>query len=73
MWGVEFKSNAGPVVTALRARGILATRAGDSVVRLLPPLVIKRSEVQSLLVALDAVLASGVGLPVEGGGGGAVA
>ncbi|HEV7498451.1 MAG TPA: aminotransferase class III-fold pyridoxal phosphate-dependent enzyme, partial [Vicinamibacteria bacterium] len=73
MWGVEFKNNAGPVVTALRARGILATRAGDNVVRLLPPLVIKRSEVQSLLVALDAVLASGVGLPVEGGGGGAVA
>jgi acetylornithine/N-succinyldiaminopimelate aminotransferase len=69
MWGVEFKSNAGPVVTALRARGILATRAGDNVVRLLPPLVIKRSEVQSLLVALDAVLASGVGLQIEGGGG----
>src|SRR5450432_1651448 len=69
MWGVEFKGNAGPIVTALRARGILATRAGDNVLRLLPPLVIKRSEVQSLLVALDAVLGSGVGLQIEGGGG----
>jgi predicted acetylornithine/succinylornithine family transaminase len=69
MFGVEFKGPAGPVVTGLRAHGILATRAGDNVLRLLPPLVIKRGDLQSFLVALDAVLAIGAGLQHEGGGG----
>jgi len=69
MWGVELLGPAGPVVTALRARGILATRAGDNVLRLLPPLVVKRDELQSFLVAFDAVLATGLGLHMEGGGG----
>ena len=41
MVGVEFKDEAGPVVKGLRERGILATKAGDKVLRLLPPLVVK--------------------------------
>jgi predicted acetylornithine/succinylornithine family transaminase len=69
MWGVEFAGSAAPIVAALRARGILATRAGDNVMRLLPPLVVKRSDLQSFLVAFDAVLATGIGLQLEGGGG----
>jgi predicted acetylornithine/succinylornithine family transaminase len=56
MVGVELKGPAGPVVAALRERGILATKAGDSVLRLLPPLVIKRREIAELLSALDAIL-----------------
>ena len=52
-----------------RARGVLVTRAGDNVIRLLPPLVVKRGDLESFLVAFDAVLASGVGLTMEGGGG----
>jgi acetylornithine/N-succinyldiaminopimelate aminotransferase len=43
-------------LNALRERGVLATRAGDNVLRLLPPLVIKRSEIRTFLEALDAVL-----------------
>jgi acetylornithine/N-succinyldiaminopimelate aminotransferase len=73
MWGVEFKGPAGPVVTGLRARGILATKAGDNVLRLLPPLVVKRSDLQSFLVAFEAVLASGAGMEIAAGGGGAIA
>ena len=69
MYGVEFTGAAGPIVTALRARGILATRAGDNVLRLLPPLVVKRSDLQSFLVAFDAVLSTGIGMQLEGGGG----
>ena len=57
----------------MRARGILATKAGENVLRLLPPLVVKRSELRSFLVAFDEVLAKGVGMRVEGGGGGAIA
>jgi acetylornithine/N-succinyldiaminopimelate aminotransferase len=63
MLGVELRGEAGPVVKALRERGILATKAGDHVLRLLPPLVVKRSEIRTLLDALDAVLAACAGGP----------
>ena len=56
MVGLELKVPAKPVLSALRERGVLATRAGDNVLRLLPPLVIKRSEIRTFLEALDAVL-----------------
>jgi predicted acetylornithine/succinylornithine family transaminase len=61
MAGVEFRGEAGPVVKGLRERGILATKAGDKVLRLLPPLVVKRSEIRELLAALDGLLAEGTG------------
>jgi predicted acetylornithine/succinylornithine family transaminase len=73
MWGIEFFAPAGPVVAGLRARGILATKAGDNVLRLLPPLVVKRSDIRSFLVAFDDVLATGAGMAHPSGGGGAVA
>jgi acetylornithine/succinyldiaminopimelate/putrescine aminotransferase len=61
MLGVEFRGEAGPVVKGLRERGILAVKAGANVLRLLPPLVVKRSEIKALLDALDAVLEGGAG------------
>jgi len=63
MVGVEFRGAAGDVVKGLKERGILATKAGDHVLRLLPPLIIKRAEIKTLLDALDAVLAGGAGAP----------
>jgi acetylornithine/N-succinyldiaminopimelate aminotransferase len=69
MFGIEMCGPATAVVAGLRARGILATKAGENVLRLLPPLVVKRSEIRSFLVAFDEVLAQGVALPLEGGGG----
>jgi predicted acetylornithine/succinylornithine family transaminase len=69
MFGIEMCGPATAVVAGLRARGILATKAGENVLRLLPPLVVKRSEIRSFLVAFDEVLAQGVALPMEGGGG----
>jgi acetylornithine/N-succinyldiaminopimelate aminotransferase len=59
MIGVELKGEAGPVLKALRARGILVTKAGDRVLRLLPPLVVKRKDIRELLTALEAVLSEG--------------
>ena len=81
MVGIELQAAALPVVKALREKGILVTRAGDNVVRLLPPLVVKRKDIRQLLVAFDEVLATGAGaatapppaVMVEGGSGGAVA
>jgi acetylornithine/succinyldiaminopimelate/putrescine aminotransferase len=69
MFGIELSGPATPIVAGLRARGILATKAGENVLRLLPPLVVKRSELQSFLVAFDDVLSKGVGMHMEGGGG----
>jgi len=78
MVGIELQASARPVVKALREKGILVTRAGDNVVRLLPPLVVRRKEIRRFLDALDEVLSTGAGaapaLPppavrVEGGGG----
>ncbi len=63
MLGIEFRGEAGPVLAGLREHGILATKAGDRVLRLLPPLVIKPGEIREFLVALDAVLAGGAGAP----------
>jgi acetylornithine/succinyldiaminopimelate/putrescine aminotransferase len=61
MVGVELTRPAAPVVKALRERGVLATKAGDNVLRLLPPLVVKRSEIRSFLEALEAVLGEQAG------------
>jgi predicted acetylornithine/succinylornithine family transaminase len=61
MIGVEFHGPAGDVLSGLRADGILATKAGDKVLRLLPPLVIKKKEIAILLESLERVLASGAG------------
>jgi predicted acetylornithine/succinylornithine family transaminase len=61
MVGVEFHGPAAPVLAGLRERGILATKAGERVLRLLPPLVIRPVEVRELLAALEAVLAGGAG------------
>src|SRR5206468_8845732 len=79
MVGIELKSSAVPVVKGLREKGILVTRAGDNVVRLLPPLVVKRKDIREFLGAFDEVLATGAGaapapppaVMVEGGSGGA--
>ena len=61
MLGVEFHGEAAPVLKGLREKGILAVKAGDKVLRLLPPLVVKRGEIRQLLAALDEVLATGAG------------
>ena len=61
MIGVELVGPAGPLVKALRAKGVLATKAGDKVLRLLPPLVVKRAEIKEFLIALEACLQDGVG------------
>jgi predicted acetylornithine/succinylornithine family transaminase len=61
MVGVELRAEAAPVLKGLKERGILAVKAGDKVLRLLPPLVVKRGEIRQLLSALDEVLATGAG------------
>jgi acetylornithine/N-succinyldiaminopimelate aminotransferase len=56
MWGVELKRDAAPVVPAALAQGVIVNRTADTVVRLLPPLVITEAEVDEALGRLDAAL-----------------
>ncbi len=59
MWGMELREEAGPILAELRKRGILATKAGPNVLRVLPPLVIRAAEIRTFLAALDEILGAG--------------
>jgi predicted acetylornithine/succinylornithine family transaminase len=55
-WGLELTREAAPVVTAALSRGVVVNRTAETVVRLLPPLVITAEEVDEALSGLDAAL-----------------
>ena len=57
MIGIELKEKAGPYLQPLMDRGILVLLAGSTVIRLLPPLVITKEEIDSVVSAIAEVLA----------------
>ena len=56
MWGLELDRDAGPVVPAGLVQGVIVNRTANTVVRLLPPLVITEAEADEALGRLDAAL-----------------
>jgi acetylornithine/succinyldiaminopimelate/putrescine aminotransferase len=58
MWGLELTREAGAIVAAGLERGVIVNRTADTVVRLLPPLVITEAEADEALDRLDAALAA---------------
>ena len=56
MWGLELSRDAAPVVPAALERGVIVNRTAETVVRLLPPLVITETEADEALARLDAAL-----------------
>jgi acetylornithine/N-succinyldiaminopimelate aminotransferase len=56
MWGLELSRDAAPVVPAGLAHGVIVNRTAETVVRLLPPLVITETEADEALGRLDAAL-----------------
>ncbi len=56
MWGVDLTRDAAPVVPAALERGVVVNRTAETVVRLLPPLIITEPEVDEGLARLDAAL-----------------
>jgi acetylornithine/LysW-gamma-L-lysine aminotransferase len=57
MIGIELKEKAGPYVQLLMEKGMIVLLAGATVIRLLPPLVITKEEIDRVLSALKEVLA----------------
>ncbi|MCS7132105.1 MAG: aspartate aminotransferase family protein [Aigarchaeota archaeon] len=58
MAGIELRTNPMKAVQELQGRGVLALRAGLTVLRLLPPYLITRRDIEFLRGALDGVLAA---------------
>jgi acetylornithine/N-succinyldiaminopimelate aminotransferase len=56
MWGLELNRDAAPVVPAALERGLVVNRTAETVVRLLPPLIITETEADEALDRLDAAL-----------------
>ena len=56
MWGLELTRDAAAVVPAALERGVVVNRTAETVVRLLPPLVITEADVDEGLARLDAAL-----------------
>ena len=58
IWGLDLTRDAGPVVPAGIANGVIVNRTAETVVRLLPPLNITKEEASEALGRLDAALAA---------------
>jgi acetylornithine/succinyldiaminopimelate/putrescine aminotransferase len=58
IWGLDLSRDAAPVVPAALAKGVIVNRTAETVVRLLPPLVITEAEADEALDRLDAALAA---------------
>ncbi len=59
MVGVQLRDHVAPYLDALARSGVLALAAGPKVLRLLPPLTIGESDLETVAEALEKVLADG--------------
>lgn len=58
--GIELRNKVAPVLRGLQERGVLALPAGVTVLRLLPPLVISKDDLELVAQAVEAVLTQSV-------------
>lgn len=58
MVGIEIKQKVAPFIAALTERGVLALPAGLTVIRLLPPLVISKEQIDRVIATIKEVLNS---------------
>ncbi|MBI4487036.1 MAG: aspartate aminotransferase family protein [Acidobacteria bacterium] len=56
MWGLALAREAAPVVTEAAARGVIVNRTAETVIRLLPALIITTAEIDEALDRLDQAL-----------------
>lgn len=58
MLAVELKEKNTPVLKALQESGVLASPAGDNVVRFLPPYIITKPQIDKTITVLKKILDS---------------
>jgi len=58
MVGIDCDKSVAPIVTQLLEKGLLVLSAGDTVVRLLPPLIVTEEEIDEAIQLLKVVLAT---------------
>jgi len=56
MWGIQLAQEGAPVVTACREQGLLVNCTQGNVIRLLPPLVVEKSDIDQCLAILTQAL-----------------
>jgi acetylornithine/N-succinyldiaminopimelate aminotransferase len=57
MWGIELSEAAAPFIAAARERRLLVMTAGPNVIRIVPPLIVSREQLERGTTTLDEVLA----------------
>jgi acetylornithine/N-succinyldiaminopimelate aminotransferase len=55
MWGIDLDVDAAPFVSAALSSGMLINRTAGTVIRLLPPYVLSKTQVEDLIARLDMV------------------
>ena len=60
MQGIELARPCGSIVEVMRDKGVLVNCAADTVLRFLPPLVVTKEEIDTVIGVLDAALAETV-------------
>ncbi len=58
IWGIATSMDVGPVLDECTARGLLACKAGAQVLRLLPPLVVQKEDLDQAVGILDGAFAA---------------
>jgi acetylornithine/N-succinyldiaminopimelate aminotransferase len=58
IWGVQMNRDVAPVLASCTAQGLLVLNAGPQVVRLLPPLVVQKADLDQALGVLDKAIGS---------------
>jgi acetylornithine/succinyldiaminopimelate/putrescine aminotransferase len=58
MWGIQLTQDGAPMVAACRERGLLVNCTQGNVIRLLPPLVVKKEELDQGLEILTQALSA---------------
>ena len=58
MIGVDLSTDSAPIVDEMLARGVLVNSTAKTVVRILPPLIAQKKEIDALIDVFDGVLSS---------------